>query len=249
MEKDFCEINKKGWNALVKNGEPFSNTSLPEYGPFMANEEKLKLFKNMEGKKVLELGCASGKSLEYLKKKGADEVWGLDISEEQIKNAESLNIENSRFVVSPMEENPGLPLGYFDYVLSLYSLGFSSDPMQTLKLSSEYLKSGGKLILCWIHPFFNCLKIEEDKLVIAHNYNDESKQIITKGPSKVELMQYNLKISTIMNGIVNNGMEIEQVIEENPQEKNGIGDYQSNYWDARKLKAAPTTLIIVAHKK
>ncbi len=249
MEKNFCEINKKGWNALVKNGEPFSNTSLPEYGPFMANEEKLKLFKNMEGKKVLELGCASGKSLEYLKKKGADEIWGLDISEEQIKKAESLNIENSRFVVSPMEENPGLPLEYFDYVLSLYSLGFSSDPMQTLKLSSEYLKSDGKLILCWIHPFFNCLKIEEDKLVIAHNYNDESKQIITKGPSKVELMQYNLKISTIMNGIINNGMEIEQVIEENPQEKNGIGDYQSHYWDARKLKAAPTTLIIVARKK
>ena len=52
-----------------------------------------------------------------------------------------------------------------------------------------------------------------------------------------------------MNGIINNGMEIEQVIEENPQEKNGIGDYQSHYWDARKLKAAPTTLIIVARKK
>jgi len=31
--------------------------------------------------------------------------------------------------------------------------------------------------------------------------------------------------------------------------QNKIGDYQSNDWDARKLKAAPTTLIIVARKK
>lgn len=249
MDKKFCEINRQGWNTLIKNNEPFSNTSLPEYGPFMANEEKLKLFESVKGKKVLELGCASGKSLEYLAKRGASEIWGLDIAEEQIKKAESLEIENSKFFISPMEDNPGLPLGYFDYVLSLYSLGFSSNPLETLRLSSEYLKKGGKLILCWIHPFFNCLKIEDDKLVISHNYNDESKQIITKGPSKVELMQYNLKISTIMNGIINSGMEIEKVIEENPQAENGIGTYQSNYWDARKLKVAPTTLIIVAHKK
>ena len=44
-------------------------------------------------------------------------------------------------------------------------------------------------------------------------------------------------------------MEIEKIIEEEPKEKNEIGDYQSHYFDARKLAASPTTLIIVAKKK
>ena len=39
----------------------------------------------LKNKKVLELGCAKGESLKYLQTKGASEVWGIDISEEQIK--------------------------------------------------------------------------------------------------------------------------------------------------------------------
>ena len=37
----------------------------------MENEDKLQLFKKIKNKKVLEVGCASGKSLKYLKDKGA----------------------------------------------------------------------------------------------------------------------------------------------------------------------------------
>ena len=44
---------------------------MPEYGPYMANEEKLQLFKDVRNKKVLELGCASGKSLKFLANQGA----------------------------------------------------------------------------------------------------------------------------------------------------------------------------------
>ena len=248
-QNDFQNFNRKGWYELIKNNKEFSNTSLPEYGPFMPNEKELKLFTDVKGKKVLELGCASGKSLKYLSNSGAQEVWGIDISEEQINKAKELKINNSFFFVSPMEKNPGLPLDYFDYVLSLYSIGFSSNPIDTIKLSCSYLKQGGKFILSWTHPFFNCLGIEDNKLIINHSYNDENATIITKGPDKIELLQYNLKISTLINELISLGMEIDKLIEQNPTEINGIGSYQSPYFDKRKLVASPTTLIIVAHKK
>ncbi len=248
-QNDFQNFNKKGWNELIQNNKQFSNTSLPEYGPFMPNEEKLQLFTEIKGKRVLELGCASGKSLEYLANNGAQELWGIDISEEQINKAKALQINNSKFFISPMENNPGLPLNYFDYVLSLYSIGFSSNPIQTIKLSSSYLKQGGKLILCWTHPFFNCLDIVDNKLIISRNYNDETPTIITKGQDKIELLQYNLKVSTLINELISSGMEIDKIIEENPTKINGIGNYKSPYFDKRKLVVAPTTLIIVAHKK
>lgn len=97
-EKEIIEINKNGWNELVRSGKNYSNTSLPEYGPFMRNEEYFNIFKDVKNKKVLELGCAKGESLKYLQTKGASEVWGIDISEEQIKYAKIMcQLENFLF--------------------------------------------------------------------------------------------------------------------------------------------------------
>ena len=245
--EEFNKFNKRGWNKLSKSNNLFSNTSLPEYGPYMKNEYELELFKNVAGKKVLELGCGCGKSLEFLANKGAAELWGIDISQEQIIKARDLKLENSNFLISSMEKNPGLPLKYFDYVLSLYSIGYSVDPLKTLKLSSEYLKSGGKFILCWTHPFFNCLGIKDEKIEVSHNYNDEDFRLIKKGNDEVELFQYNLKISTLINGIISSGLEIDSIIEES--DMCCATSYKSSYFHERKLAVAPTTLIIVAHKK
>ena len=249
INKNFNNFNKDNWNELAKSNKPFSNTSLPEYGPYMVNEEKLQLFKDVKNKKVLELGCASGKSLKFLANKGASEVWGIDISEEQIKKAKTMKLVNSFFFTSSMENNPGIPLNYFDYVLSLYSIGYSCNPIQTIELSSKYLKKGGKFILCWTHPFFNCLAVENERIFINHSYNDESPKIIKKGSNEIELFQYNLKISTLINSLISAGLEIENVIEENPTTVNGIGNYKSPFFDEKKLQVAPTTLILVAHKK
>lgn len=50
-EKEIIEINKNGWNELVRSGKNYSNTSLPEYGPFMRNEEYFNIFKDVKIKK------------------------------------------------------------------------------------------------------------------------------------------------------------------------------------------------------
>ena len=246
-EKEIIEINKNGWNELVRSGKNYSNTSLPEYGPFMRNEEYFNIFKDVKNKKVLELGCAKGESLKYLQTKGASEVWGIDISEEQIKYAKN-NVPTGKFFVSAMEDNPGIPENYFDYCLSLYSIGFSSSLKKTLALVSSYLNKDGKFVFCWTHPFFNCLGIAEDKVVIRKSYNNEALANITKGEDKIPMVQYNFKISTIINAMIKSGLTIEKMIEDKPIQENHIGNYKSNFWDKRKIESAPTTLIIIAKK-
>ena len=73
--EEIIEINQKGWDNLIKSNKKFANTTLPEYGPFLKRtEEEINLFEYINNKKVLDLGCASGQSLEYLYKKGASEV-------------------------------------------------------------------------------------------------------------------------------------------------------------------------------
>ena len=48
-KEEVMKMNQDGWNKLIKNNCNHSNTSLPEYGPFMENEEKLQLFKDEIG--------------------------------------------------------------------------------------------------------------------------------------------------------------------------------------------------------
>lgn len=246
-EKEIIEINKNGWNELVRSGKNYSNTSLPEYGPFMRNEEYFNIFKDVKNKKVLELGFAKGESLKYLQTKGASEVWEIDISEEQIKYAKN-NVPTGKFFVSAMEDNPGIPENYFDYCLSLYSIGFSSSLEKTLALVSSYLNKDGKFVFCWTHPFFNCLGIAKDKVVIRKSYNNEALANITKGEDKIPMVQYNFKISTIINAMIKSGLTIEKMIEDKPIQESHIGNYKSNFWDKRKIDSAPTTLIIIAKK-
>lgn len=89
---DFIEINRKGWNNLILSNKPFANTILPEYGPFLKkNENEIGLMNDLNNKKVLDIGCGEGKSLEYLYKKGASEIWGVDISKEQIMKAKKIS--------------------------------------------------------------------------------------------------------------------------------------------------------------
>ena len=59
---------------------------LPRYGAFLS-EEKCRLLEDMAGKKVLEIGCGNGQSLCYMGERGVSELWGLDLSPEQLERA------------------------------------------------------------------------------------------------------------------------------------------------------------------
>ena len=102
--------NKLSWDTIAD--EWFGSTSLPTYGPTLPNEDTLNLFNSLDDKKVLDIGCGSGHSLLYAAKRGAKELWGLDLSSKQIENAGKLLTENNinaNLFVSPMEDNPGIP--------------------------------------------------------------------------------------------------------------------------------------------
>lgn len=174
---------------------------MPEYGPFLKrNEEEIHLLKDINGKKILDLGCAAGDSLKYLYEKGASEVWGIDISKEQIKKAqEKFPQFKNDFFVSPMEEKINVPNDYFDYIISIFSIGYTSDIRKVFNNAYNCLKNNGSFIISWTHPFYYCLDIVDDKVVVNKSYFDEESESITKGPDKVLMAQKNLMILTIIN--------------------------------------------------
>ena len=87
------DLNKDFWNATADQW--FGTTALPEYGVHFVTENELHLFGDVNGKKMLEIGCGSGHSLVYHAKHDAGELWGIDISEHQLANAQKHLTDNN----------------------------------------------------------------------------------------------------------------------------------------------------------
>lgn len=132
--------NKTYWNNHADFW--FGATALPQYGVKFPTEDELKLFGDVTGKKMLEICCGSGHSIKYLAERNAGELWGIDISQNQLDNAKKYLDKYgciANLICSSMEEM-NLPQGYFDYVYSIYGVGWTTDLQGTFNKIASSLK-------------------------------------------------------------------------------------------------------------
>ena len=220
IDEAVREKNKRYWNGAADNW--FGATALPEYGVYCVTEDELHLFDGMRGKRLLEVGRGSGHSLVWQAQHGAGELWGLDISEGQLKNAARHLAENgveARLVCSPMEEPCGIPEGYFDCVYSIYAIGWSTDLACTFRRLAAYLKPGGTLIFSWNHPLFGragCVHMQDGKLVFDKSYFDRGDTQFTMDDGVLYLRNYG--ISDYVNALADAGFRIERLVEQTDAE-------------------------------
>ena len=251
--EEILSINQKGWNKVASTF--YGGTALPNYGPLAATEDDLSLIPDLKGKCVLEVGCGSGHSLAYLwEDRNASELWGLDFSEKQISFAEELleakKIPAKLFSAS-MDENSGIPQNYFDFVISIYSLGWTPNLSYTLQLIHSYLKPGGVFLFSWEHPVYRSLHYEADlgKYVFEESYLDES-PVLYPSWRGVEIVVNHRKLSTYLNAIVQSGLVLEQVIESEPNiTRAREQDFEPEKWySVPRAQLMPTTFIVKAYK-
>lgn len=248
--ENILKINKEGWDLLVKGCHHYSNSSLPEYGFCLEhNEETLHLIDKINDAKILEIGCASGDSLKYLAKKNASELWGLDISVEQLnKSRNYLSNYDVHLIESAMEEFKGIPNNYFDYIISIFSIGYSSDLEKTVENIVSSLKKGGHFILSWTHPLYDKLKLQGNNVILTSPYSDSSFKEIYKGEDKIKLIQNSFSISCLINLLLSKGLKLEKIIEEKTLLDKSQNEFVSNYWKKEILNLCPSTLILKLKK-
>ena len=251
------QIIKKNKNYWNENADLwFGTTALPKYGVKFPTEDDLHLFGDVSGKKLLEICCGSGHSLKYHADRNAGELWGIDLSEKQLENAKKLLSENgcfARLICSPMESSlEEIPKEYFDYVYSIYGIGWTTDLQGTFDKISSFLKKDGIFIFSWHHTLNYCaawscgerkVMIENDQLVFHKSYFDED--YFTMPVDGSEIVLCNRKISTYVNALANAGFVIEQMIEQNDKQTMGSADIN----DAdRKAKMLPISMCFKARK-
>lgn len=260
-KKDILTQNEKSWNALSEDF--FGVTALPVLGCSIPTEDELHLFPELKGKSVFEMGCGSGHSLKWCAEHGAKELFGLDISEQQILTAKKLLNENGyscTFFHQSMEDNTNIPQNYFDVVYSIYAIGWTTDLEKTFKNAASYLKQGGIYIFSWDHPLLHCVDLEsvaisggnrtvakEERIVFSGNYLEEDYYTFEKFGNPLTLQNH--KISTYINALADAGFAVERVIEETSErifEKSS--DFSSGYYADFKAKHFPLSVVFKARK-
>ncbi len=254
MEDQIISKNKQYWNDHADLW--FGTTALPNYGVKFVTEDKLQLFADIEGKRILEICCGSGHSLKYLADKGASELWGLDLSQKQLDNAKRYLNENgyeARLICAPMEAESDIPKDYFDYVYSIYGIGWTTDLTTTFKRIASYLKKDGIFIFSWGHPLHYCVAksyetgndvLDDGKLVFEHSYFDES--YIKMPVHDSEVMFANRKISTYVNALYEAGFVIEKMIEQTDEQT--MADVGDNSPKAQKARMLPLSICFKCRK-
>ncbi len=248
MDNKILIQNKQSWDTMADSW--FGTTALPTYGCLIPNEDELKLFPDLSGKKVLDIGCGSGHSLKWCGDKGASELWGIDISTKQIENARhflSMNKYEPKLFNSPMEADCDLPIEYFDVIYSIYAIGWTVDLYTTFRNIASYLKKDGVFIFSWDHPLMHCVDVQDDSIIFEGCYlNDEDFSYIQRGnPVTIK----NRKLSTYINTLANSGFMIECLIEETDKETlSRPAEFSSGYYTPYKAKKFPLSFIIKAKK-
>lgn len=238
--------NAAGWDQIAHTS--WRGTTLPEYGPYAPTEDDLHLLGNLQNKKVLELACGSGASLLYASMHGAAELYGLDISPEQIEKAkETLQSQQigAQLFVSPMESNPGIPTNHFDCVFSIYGIGWTMDLDKTIELVSKYLKKNGTFVFSWDSPVLPCIAGHNGHYVLDRSYIAEGMRELTI--YDIPLQRKNWKMASYITTLAKHGFLVEELVEQSAG-NDADAPYQMRYYSAHKANYLNLSFIIKARK-
>lgn len=249
-QQTMLQTNQMAWDHVAS--QSFRGTALPCYGPLAPTEEELHLLGDLRGKRILEIGCGTGASLLYLAERGAAELWGIDLSQAQLLLATQVLQEKgytSHLFHSPMEENPGLPEAFFDFVFSIYALGWTVDLPRTLSLISSYLRDGGTFLFAWEHPVCSCLGYHDGQIVLERSYQNEE-PYVSERLGSVPMVRHPRKISTFVNALSNAGFVVEQMVETDVYTEGAREVHSSpeRRYSIPRAQLMPTTVIFKARK-
>jgi len=226
---EFFEANKKRWNERVNIN---AQSKFYDLESFLAGKTSLLPLENIElgdvaGKKLLHLQCHFGMDTLSWARNGAL-VTGIDFAPEAIKLARELSVQlkiNAKFIEANIYDIPNIINEKFDIVFTSYGvLCWLPDIKKWGEIISYCLKPGGFFYIIESHPFG--FLIDEnylERFQTGYPYFNEGKAIRFEDETNLIDKSKKLKnkvsfewihpLSTIINSLIENGLQIEFIHE------------------------------------
>ena len=216
-------------NNAEKYAQHVRNNQDSVYHAYYEKPAMYKLLPPLSGKRVISLGCGSGEDSSYLKKSGAKESVGIDISSELIKIAETSHPE-CEFHIMDME-NLDFPDSSFDFAYSSLAIHYLEkwdsvfkEVYRILKPNSFFLFSCGSPVRYFMegseteNESINKLEISKNKITkevtIIGDYLGRKK--LTDGFGKDTVTTWCKSFGEISSEISSSGFLIERIVEPKP---------------------------------
>jgi SAM-dependent methyltransferase len=222
------------WNLRADDYSRLLKTSTNDlhFGVGIPGNAKLNLIPQPASEAyALDLGCGSGENLIALSALGYHVV-GIDGSDRQVQLAAaqlaSASIDGTVHKLSYQEAIVNLPKRYseyFDLILSVGALHFSSQLSDVITMASLLCKAGGTLIISMPHPvdMITDYEVLAGKVMIKFNsYFPEGAQIEGArywrkfgGKHRVEedFKEYVYTMSSLISAVIDAGFDIARVLE------------------------------------
>lgn len=248
--EQILESNRRAWDAAADRW--FGKGALPQWGIFGIEDRHNEWIGAISGKSFVEIGCGSGHSIQYLIERGAEKVYGLDLSEQQIGyarqvNADAVSAGRVELFAAPMEEK--LSIGPVDTAFSIFAVGWTIDPDNIFRNVNAYLKPGGRFVWSWEHPFFSHVRLNGERVVVSTSYFDESAHVLQEWTGKGEQVSLSIrKLSTWFRCLQNSGFEVVDFLEPEPVEILDKHRNAQKYYCVQKGSLVPATMIFVCRK-
>lgn len=224
----YFETNKATWNRKVKvhaksdmyNMEAFKN------GKSTLMPYEIEALGDVSGKSLLHLQCHFGQDTLSWSRLGA-KCTGIDLSDEGIKLAKSLNEElklDARFVCCNVLDTSIFIKETFDIVFTSYGvIGWLPDLKPWGKMIAERLKKGGIFFMAEFHPIVWIFDYLEGKPIMKYGYMqdaviyEEYEGTYANQDSKMVSKEYgwNHGLGEVVNALTEAGLHIEYLKEYN----------------------------------
>jgi ubiquinone/menaquinone biosynthesis C-methylase UbiE len=220
LKTNWLETNRKSWNDRV---DSHKKSSFYDLDVFKKTRDALMPIEKRElgdvsNKSLLHLQCHFGMDTLSWAERGAT-VTGVDFSEKAIdlarELATELNYPDARFIHADIYDLPNHLEGQFDVVFTSYgTVGWLPDIDKWAAIVAHFLKPNGTFYIADFHPFVWTLSNDFSK--IAYNYfGGEPIVEVEKGtyadrnaPIKNTSVSWNHSLSSIINALINNGLQI-----------------------------------------
>lgn len=186
--------------------------------------ELQKILPDFCGKRVLDLGCGYGWHCKYAAEHGAFSVLGTDISKKMLAKAQAINSAPQINYQCIAMEDLSFPERTFDVILSSLAFHYIEDFESLVVNISKWLKQGGILVFSVEHPVFTSYGTQDwyyDSngeilhFPVDNYYYEGRREAIFLGEP---VIKYHRTLTTYLNTLLQNGFELQHIIEPQPPE-------------------------------
>ena len=221
------------------------------WGSAMEHRTFVELLGDVQGKRMLDLGCGGGHLAFYLAEAGAAEVIGIDLSAQMLDIARTQHAHPRISYRQMSMEQADFPSASFDLVVSSLALHYVNDYAGLVGRIAQWLVPGGALVFSTEHPIYTARSSDEGWIVDTEgnhvswaldHYAEEGLRERHWFVSGVR--RYHRTLSTLLNGLIDAGLVIERVMESAPTD----AWLQARPQDAEERRR-PMFLLVRACKK